>query len=345
MAEKKEQKAFQRLKTDLAAGVLAPLYIFHGEESYLKEYYRDAVVKAATGGALSDFNFVELAEGRVTAEALSEAVESLPFGADKKVVLVRDYPLMRASGEMKDMLIDLLQSLPDTVCLIFYFDAQEWKPDKRLALWKVLEKKAQIVEFERAGMADLAPWIRRRFAALDKVIGRAECEHLVFLSGALMTNLVGEIEKIAAGTPGKEITRADIDRLASRTLEAQVFDLTDCIMEGKHREGLHLLRDLFAAKNQPVAVLAAITKQLLRLYVARLVLESRGGEGDVMRLCALRSPYPARLLLRASSHMDLPWLRRAMHLCLDADVGIKSNLPDDERTVEMLLLRLAAQGD
>ncbi len=342
MAEKKTPKGVQKLKADLAAGRLAPLYLFYGEESYLKEYYRSAVVKRAAGGGFDDFNIVELSERQVTPETLTEAVEGLPFGADKKVVIVRDYPLMRASGAMKDTLTALLDNLPDTVCLIFYFDAQEFKPDKRLSLWKLLEKKGEIVEFERAGMADLAPWIRRRFEALGKTIGRAECEYLVFLCGALMTNLITEIEKIAAGTPKKAIGRDDIDRLASRTLEAQVFDLTDCMMEGKHRESIGLLRDLFAAKNSPIAVLAAVTKQMQRLYAARLVLESRGGEGDVMRLCALRSPYPARLLLRACARMELPFLRRAARLCLEADLGIKSNLPDDERTVELLLLRLAA---
>lgn len=345
MAGKKEQTAFQKLKADLASGQLEPLYVFYGEESYLKEYYRDEIIKRVSNDGFADFNVVELSERQVTAEALTEAVESLPFGAEKKLVLVRDYPLMRASGAMKDALTALLSSLPDSVCLIFYFDAQEFKPDKRLSLWKLLEKKGQIVEFERAGMTDLAPWIRRRFAALGKSVGRAECEYLVFLCGALMTNLITEIEKIAAGTSQKEITRDDIDRLASRTLEAQVFDLTDCIMEGRHRDSIRLLRDLFAAKNQPVAVLAAITKQLHRLYAARLVLESRGGEGDVMRICALRSPYPARLLLRACAHMELPWLRRAARLCLETDLGIKSNLPDDERSVELLLLRLAVQGE
>ena len=199
MAAKKDQKTFQKLKSDLADGTVAPLYVFYGEESYLKEYYRDAVIKCAVGDGLPDSNITELSERQTTPDTLTDAVTGLPFGAEKKVVIVQDYPVMRASGAMKDTLTSLLENLPDTVCLIFYFDAQEFKPDKRLALWKLLEKKAQIVEFERAGMADLAPWIRRRFSALGKTIGRAECEHLVFLCGSLMTNLITEIEKIAAG--------------------------------------------------------------------------------------------------------------------------------------------------
>ncbi len=345
MAEKKGGNAFRKLKSDLAAGHLEPLYILYGEESYLKEYYCSAMIKKVLGEGLDDFNVERLSEQQVTPDSLHEAVEGLPFGAEKKIVVVRDYPLMRASGAMKDMLVELFSNMPDSACLIFYFDAQEFKPDKRTALWKVLEKNAQMVEFVRAEMSDLTSWISRRFAALDKEISPQQCQHLVFLCGGLMTNLITEIEKIAAGTQHRQIRKEDIDVLASRTLEAQVFDLTDSIMQGRRQDSLALLRDLFAAKNQPVAVLAAITKQLQRLYAARLVLESRGNESDVMKLCSLRSPYPARLLLQASRKMELPWLRRAARLCLEADLGIKSNLPDAERTVELLLLQLAAQPE
>ena len=134
MAAKKDQKAFQKLKSDLANGTVAPLYVFYGEESYLKEYYRDAVIKCAVGDGLPDFNITELSERQTTPDTLTDAVTGLPFVADKKVVIVQDYPVMRASGAMKDTLTSLLENLPDTVCLIFYFDAQEFKPDKRLAL-------------------------------------------------------------------------------------------------------------------------------------------------------------------------------------------------------------------
>ena len=78
MAAKKDQKAFQKLKSDLARGEVAPLYVFYGEESYLKEYYRDAVVRCAVGDGLPDFNVTVLSERQTTPESLTDAVVSLP---------------------------------------------------------------------------------------------------------------------------------------------------------------------------------------------------------------------------------------------------------------------------
>ena len=40
MAERKTpNKGYQKLKSDLSAGNIGQVYIFYGEESYLREYY------------------------------------------------------------------------------------------------------------------------------------------------------------------------------------------------------------------------------------------------------------------------------------------------------------------
>ena len=49
MAKKKapaQNKAFQKLKADLEAKTLGNVYIFYGEETYLREHYLKMVKKA-----------------------------------------------------------------------------------------------------------------------------------------------------------------------------------------------------------------------------------------------------------------------------------------------------------
>lgn len=53
MAEKKTAaKGYQKFKADLAAGTLGEVYIFCGEESYLREYYLKEVQKKLVPRAL-----------------------------------------------------------------------------------------------------------------------------------------------------------------------------------------------------------------------------------------------------------------------------------------------------
>lgn len=339
---KAENPAFQKLKQDLAAEQPATLYVFYGEEDYLRQYYLKELRKIC-GGPFDAFDTLLLDGEQVDPDSLRDAVDSIPMGGGRKLIILRDYKAWQPTGAMKDALPELLENLPPYVCLVIDCESVEFKPDKRLAAYKALEKYGQLVEFRQATSADLIPWIKRRFQALGKGIETRECEYLIFLCGASMTNLAGECEKIAAGTGRQTISHGDIEALASRALEADVFALTDCILQGNYEKGLGLLRDLFDMKNEPVAILASVSRQLQRLYGARLALEQGKGEAYVAELFGFRSTYPAKLLLQSARRCELGALRRIQELCLAADLGLKSNLPDPARTVELLLMQVAQE--
>ena len=340
--KKRENEGFRKLKDDLAAENPGQLYVFYGEEDYLRQYYLKELPRIC-GGPFEVFDTVLLDSEQVDADSLTDAIDSFPMGSERKLVILRDYKAWQPTGELKDLLPELLANLPEYICLVVDCDSIEFKPDKRLAAYKALEKYGTLVEFQQASGADLIPWVKRRFQALGKRIETPECEHLIFLCGASMTNLAGECEKIAAGTGREQIRMEDVRALASRVLEADVFDLTDAIMQGNYTKALTLLRDLFDMKHEPVAILAAVSKQLQRLYGARLAMEKGKGEGYLVDLFGFRSNYPAKLLLQSARSCEIGALRRIQVLCLETDLHLKSNLPDAQRTMELFLMRVAQE--
>ena len=334
-----DRSALQKLKQDLRRGTPGTLYVFWGEESYLKRYYLRQL-RELCGGVFPEFNVVVLNGEQVSVETLNDAVDSVPMGSERKLVVVRDYKLMQPVGDMKEYLPQLLSSLPEYICLVFYFEALEFKADKRLNLWKQIEANGQVVEFAPSAAESLIPWIKSHFEAHGKTIDSAACEYLLFLCGTSMDNLLTEIDKISAGTPGTVIEQSDIDALGSRVLEATVFELTDSLAEGRQEKALAILRDLFDMKQEPVAILAAVTKQFQRLYGAKLASAAGKSEREAAELLEYRSSYPAKRAMQSARRFSLPQLRRAQQLCLETDVAMKSNLPDDQRTLELLLFRL-----
>lgn len=340
--KKRENEAFRRLKEDLAAENPGQLYVFYGEEDYLRQHYLKEL-RRICGGPFEAFDVVLLDGEQVDADSLTNAIESFPMGSQRKLVILRDYKIWQPTGELKDLLPELLENLPEYICLVVECDSIEFKPDKRTAIYKILEKHGTLVEFQQASGADLIPWIKRRFQALGKRIETAECEHLIFLCGASMTNLAGECEKIAAGTGREQVRMEDVRALASKVLEADVFDLTDAVIQGSYTKALTLLRDLIDMKHEPVAILAAVSKQLQRLYGARLAMEKGMGEGYLVDLFGFRSAYPAKRLLQSARSCEIGALRRIQALCLETDLQLKSNLPDAQRTMELFLMRIAQE--
>lgn len=339
--KKKDNSAQKRLREELKNGELERLYAFYGEESYLKEFYRGEIEKQVVGdGGFGEFNIISIDSSDLTEDSLRDAIETLPFGAERKLIVIRDLDLSSCSQSLKEALPDIFAGLPDYVCLILYYQAIEYKPDKRLNIYKSIDKYGMAVEFSRAGEEELIRWLARRFSAHGKKIGKEECRRIIFLCGSLMTNLITEVDKIAAYSKNEVITREDIDAVASRVLEANVFDLTDCIMKRDYTKAIYIFRDLMEDKNEPIAVLSALTRQVQRIYAAALARREGRGERYLMELYNFRSSYPAELLLNATGHITVEGAAKALEICCNADMEVKSNIPDSERVVELAILKM-----
>lgn len=340
MSEKSAQ-GYEKLKAELAAGLPHGLYIFEGEETYLKEHYKNMTLKKFAENGFEDFNIAELEAESLNFSALSDAVQSLPVMAEEKLILIRDLNFSKVSEELKPLLAEILEAPQEGICIIFYFDTLDYKPDKRIKLWQSALKNCTIAEFSQPSQGELNSWIKRRFSECKKYIQNPECEYLTFTCGGLMTNLASEIAKIAAGAQTENITKADIDNLASKALDAKIFELTNCVSANEYAKAIDILRELLAMKFETVVLMGAISKQIHKLYCAKLAMKNGLDEAYLMKQFGMRSQYPATMLLRAAQKRSLEWLREATVMCAEIDLALKSNIPDDARTIELFLLRLA----
>lgn len=334
---------FDELKKNISDNCFEKLYVIYGEESYLKEYYKNQIIKLFSKDSFSEFNSLIIDGENITYDDTVNFINAYPVMNNRKLLLINDLNLMKLTGEFKDKLPELLGDLPEYITLVFTFTAVDFKPDKRLLLWKQIEKVGAACDISKASRADLIAWIKRRFKALGKTISSENAEYLIFLCGDLMTNLISEIEKIASGTQNNEVQKRHIDELASPTLEAQVFEISDKVLKRDFKDALEILNTLLLLKNEPVAINAILSKQIGRMYIAKLSLAVNKGESYVMKQCGFKSQYPATLLCRSVGSCSLAWIRKAVNLCYKNDLELKSNIPDNERKLFFLLCMLAQE--
>ncbi|MCI8329859.1 MAG: DNA polymerase III subunit delta [Oscillibacter sp.] len=336
--------ALQKLKTDLASGTPAAAYIFYGEESYLREYYLGQLRKNLVPQGFETFNLHTLEGKDLTVQALAEALEPMPMMAERTLTTVTDLDLFKLGEDQRERLIALLEDLPPYGCLVFVYDTLEYKPNRTMKkLCKALEDHVEAVEFPAASSADLLPWIARRFKALGKEIDRQTAEYLVFTCGGLMTGLVPEIEKIAAYAKGTAVTRADVDAVADPVLSAEVFRLSDAVLQGDYDRAASILGDLLKMQTEPVMILAALGSQLRRIWTARLALDGGHDRYWLMELWGMKSDYPAKLLLSAARRTSAAWCAQAVRQCQVLDRRMKSERGvDGAEELKLLLVQLAA---
>ncbi|HIR83775.1 MAG TPA: DNA polymerase III subunit delta [Candidatus Galloscillospira excrementavium] len=334
-----DQSAYQKLKKDIAAGDIGRLYVFHGEETYLRDHYLGQMRKKLLPAGMEEFNLHTLNGREFDVRTLEQLVDCLPMMSGRTLIQVNDYDLYK--GGDKDALAALLSDLPEYVCLVFVYDLIEYKADARTKLAGVLKKYGSVVAFNRQEQGDLVDWIARRFRALDKDIGTEEAKYLIFLCGDLMTTLISEIGKIGAYAPHHRITREDIDAVATPQLDAVVFQMTDAIAQGNFDRAAAVLSDLFHMQEAPIKLLSVLGRQLRQLYTARLAIEERKSAGYLMELWGMRSAWPAEKLMQSARRFSLPWCRNAVLRCAQCDLAMKSTGADGQELMTSLLLELA----
>lgn len=341
----KSTAAYDKLRGDLKEGELENIYIFHGEEVYLREHYVEQIRQLLIPAGFEEFNYHRLQGKNLTMQELAETVEAMPMMAQHTLITVTDLDIFKLDEGQRTALTEILSDFPDYCVLIFIYDTLTYKRDGKMKkLTAVLDKYVQEVEFSEQERSALVKWVKRRFAAADREIDTAAIDHLLFTCGTLMTDLVPEIAKIAAYAKGRTVTIADINAVADPVLDARVFDMTNCISKKRYDEAAVILGDLLRMQTEPILILGAIGKELRRIYTARMALDAGKDKAWLKQVWHMTSDYPAKLLMDAAKAVDHDWCSRAVKSCQVLDRRMKSEKNiDREAELKMLLMELAGR--
>ena len=112
-----DNTAMRELKQALRQGSLKNLYVFYGDEAFLREYYLGQVKKALLPQGMEDFN-LHTAQGKdCSVEWIAQAVDCLPMMSERTLVLVTDFDLMGQGESGRKRLLELLEDLLPGLCL------------------------------------------------------------------------------------------------------------------------------------------------------------------------------------------------------------------------------------
>ena len=342
MAKGKEEKLnykleLQRLRTD------GPdrLYLLWGKEDYLREQYLTQLKTVCIPEGESGFNFRRFDGPELSASALREAVDSLPFLSERTFVEIRDADINRLKEAQE--ILPLLSDLPD-YCTVCFIQNAEYEPDGRIKLVKTIREKGRELKFTQQGQGALIDWIARRFAACGKRIDFEASQRLIFISGDLMNRLIPEIEKIAAYAKGETVGVADVEAVAHHIPEAQVFELTDYLAKKQYNAAMNTLAELFSENEyDEIYLLAVLGSQMRRLYAARLAIDHELGSKYVAECCAIKYDFLVSRLMSSARSFSMQQLKKAVRICAETDEQMKSGGGDGRELLKNAVLSIVME--
>ena len=326
-----------RLNTDIKTNNFKPLYLIFGEESFLVKHYEEGLSAAIVPEDARAMNAVRLEGKTVTAEAIEDAAETMPFLADKRLVLIKDSGLFDTGRkDESEKLAAYLPNVPDTCVLLFV----ESNVDKRGRAYKTADKSGLAVEMKTPEERELSAWAAKRLGAAGLTISGGAAAYLLRTVAHDMTSLHAETEKLIAykGAEGGDITAADIDDICTKALATRIFDLTDAIGAKDAEKALQIYANMLLMKESPLMILAMIARQFRLILQCGHLAAKRVPQAEAAKTLGLH-PFVARECTRQSAAFTGKILRQALRDCLDADLAAKTGGMVDRLAVEMLIVK------
>ena len=139
-------------------------YLLYGDEDYLKKQYREKLVHALLPEDDS-MNFAKFEGKDISVGEVIDLAETLPFFADRRVILISDSGFFKSSQEQ---LAEYFGQIQETTYFVFV----ESEVDKRSKTYKALSKSGCAVDFSMPDEKLLATWMGSRIKAAGKNISR-----------------------------------------------------------------------------------------------------------------------------------------------------------------------------
>lgn len=273
---------FKAIQNDAVSGA----YLLHGAEEYVKESALSKLI-ANVDASVRDMNVDHLfAAG---AKEIILACETLPFLANRRVVVVRALPKEADAEELKAY----IDNVPPQTVLIFFIRGAA---DRRLAFVKAIEAANRAIVFATLSEYDAARWIRQRANACGVTISEQDADFFVSLAGTDCAKLNNEFQKAAAyAGDGNAVTKPIISKVVTRDLEFVVFAVLDDVLSGRTRDGFAAMRGLVRDGEQPIEIAARIGEKARLILQARRLIEKKKPKDAVIAGLGVSSGYAYRV--------------------------------------------------
>lgn len=261
-------------------------------------------------------------------DRMREALQSLPFLASKKLVVLR---AASANKQFTEATESLITELPETTDLVIV----EPKLDKRTAYYKFLKKHTEMAEYNELDTRALSRWLVQFAKDEGATISQSDAMYLIERVGVYQQMLSNEVRKLAQYNLG--ITRKTIDLLTDKTPQSTIFELLDAALAGHPKTALKLYAEQRTMKVEPQQILALLGWQL---HILALV--KTAGQRDVDQIAreAKVNPYVVRKSQGIARRMTLPQLKALIHETFVLDVRLKSESIDADEALQNLILTL-----
>ena len=329
---------------------LPSLSLFTGTDQGQFEVMKSQVLKQI-GYDSAALNFAYFDMKEVVYKDVELELVSLPFFADEKIVIL-DHFVDVTTAKKRFLTDDELKSFEEyldnpsstTKLLIF----AEGKLDSKRRLVKLLKRDAKVFDAVEAKEQELRQYFQKWSQKQDLQFTNHSFENLLIKSGFQFSEIQKNLLFLQSYKQDSVIEEEDIVNAIPKTLQDNIFDLTQFILTKKMDQARDLVRDLTLQGEDEIKLIAVMLGQFRTFTQVKILAESGQTESQIASslgsfLGRNPNPYQIKFALRDSRGLSLNFLKQAISYLIETDYQIKTGLYEKGFLFEKALLQIASQ--
>ncbi len=345
-------------------GALRAGYVLAGDEAFLLDRCRAAVLKAFVPPDLRDFCLSDLDLAQTSIFEVLDLAQTPSLMAPFQVIFVRNVRQLYTRGAKKDEFAALsryFRSPNPQALLVFVADFLRIPSDSRRMemddknrferLTETLGEHCGMVELARVNEEDAMRWIAATAQDAGTRMDPDAVRELADALGADMMLISSELEKLLLYTLGRgRITLGDVETMVLGAKQRSLYELTDAISARDRVRALALLHGLLNSSEAGEDAAIGHLYMLARTFRQMLVILEKNVRDSRAIWQALwqgfrMPPFAADDLIRqARRYKSRRELTRALRLIARADLELRSSPPDKRLVLERLVYELASEA-
>ena len=336
----------------LSLANLPSLTLFTGADQGQYDVMKAQVLKQI-GYDPADLNFAYFDMKEVDYNSLELELVSLPFFADEKIVILDHFVDITTAkkryltdDELKSFEDYLENPLPSSKLVIF----AEGKLDSKRRLVKLLKRDATVFEALEPKEQELRAYFQKWTQEQGLTFDGNSFEQLLIKSSFQFSEIQKNLLFLLSYKDSGLITEEDIVEAIPKTLQDNIFDLTQLILGKKIDQARDLVKDLTLQGEDEIKLIAIMLGQF-RLYTQVKILQESGQTESQMVSSLGRylgrnpNPYQIKFALRDTRALSLNFLQDSIRYLIQADYQIKTGVYEKGYLFEKALLQIASQSN
>ena len=273
---------------DLKENSFRNTILMYGVEDYLIDWAVKKVKETFIDPVSEQMDFLAHDGRDVTPAEIVTSCEIFPVLSEKRVVVVKDFSLLKNSGgttgygiEGTDNLVEYISDPNDSAIVIFV------NPDidGRNRIVKALKKYGSAYNFEKLSEKELRSFAGKRLWDAGVKIGNRETALLINSTGYLnkeseyrLYNFENDIKKLIAYSQDGTVTEEGIGMLIDGDDDSFIFNLIDGIGENDKSAALEILYNRMKKNSyEGVSIVLAIASQVELMYEIKEFMSGHDG--------------------------------------------------------------------